>query len=98
EGPHRPALEKHFEGMPVKFAGALRGEELAAAFASADVFVVPSEPDAFGLALLEALASGCPVVAARAGGVPDVVREDKDAMLYNPGDDAALVAAVKRML
>lgn len=98
DGPHRVALERHFKGTAAKFTGALRGEELAAAFASADVFVFPSETDTFGLALLEAMSSGCSVVAARAGGVPDVVREGKDGLLYTPGDDAALVAAVRRML
>ena len=98
EGPHRAALERHFEGAPVKFTGAMRGEELASAFASADVFVFPSETDTFGLAILEAMASGCPVVAARAGGVPDVVREGRDGLLYTPGDEAALVTAVKRMV
>jgi glycosyltransferase involved in cell wall biosynthesis len=98
EGPHRPALERHFDGARVHFTGALRGEELATAFASADVFVFPSETDTFGLALLEALASGCPVVAARAGGVPEVVREGRDGLLFKPGDDADLVGAVKRML
>jgi len=98
EGPHRAALERHFSGARVRFTGALRGEDLASAFASADMFVFPSETDTFGLALLEALASGCPVVAARAGGVPDVVREGRDGLLYTPGDDDALIAAVARML
>ena len=98
EGPHRAALERHFDGAPVRFTGALRGNDLAAAYASADMFVFPSETDTFGLALLEALASGCPVVAARAGGVPDVVRDGRDGVLYDPRDEAALVAAVRRML
>jgi glycosyltransferase involved in cell wall biosynthesis len=98
DGPHRAALERHFAGQAVHFAGALRGEELAAAFASADVFVFPSETDTFGLVLLEAMASGCSVVAARAGGIPDVVREERDGLLYAPGDEAALVAAVRRVI
>jgi glycosyltransferase involved in cell wall biosynthesis len=98
EGPHRAALERHFAGMRVRFTGALRGDDLAAAFASTDVFVFPSETDTFGLALLEALASGCPVVAARAGGVPDVVREGRDGLLYAPGDKGAMIAAIRRML
>lgn len=98
EGPHRPALERHFAGAPVLFTGAMRGDELAAAFASADMFVFPSETDTFGLALLEALASGCPVVAARAGGVPDVVREGRDGLLFTPGDESSMVAALRRML
>jgi len=98
EGPHRAALGRYFAGSAVRFMGALSGDELGAAYASADVFVFPSETDTFGLALLEAMASGCPVVAARAGGVPDVVREGRDGLLYTPGDDKELVAAVKRIL
>jgi len=98
DGPHRQQLERHFEGSLVRFMGAMRGEELASAFASADVFVFPSETDTLGLALLEAMASGCPVVAARAGGITDVVREGKDGLLFQPGEDASLVGAVRRMI
>ncbi len=98
DGPHRQQLERHFEGGRVRFMGAMRGEELASAFASADVFVFPSETDTLGLALLEAMASGCPVVAARAGGITDVVREGKDGLLFQPGEDASLVGAVRQMI
>jgi glycosyltransferase involved in cell wall biosynthesis len=98
DGPHRQQLERHFEGGRVRFTGAMRGEELASAFASADVFVFPSETDTLGLALLEAMASGCPVVAARAGGITDVVREGKDGLLFQPGEDASLVGAVRQMI
>lgn len=98
DGPHRQQLERHFEGGRVRFMGAMRGEELASAFASADVFVFPSQTDTLGLALLEAMASGCPVVAARAGGITDVVREGKDGLLFQPGEDASLVGAVRQMI
>lgn len=98
DGPHRQQLERHFEGSSVRFMGAMRGGELASAFASADVFVFPSETDTLGLALLEAMASGCPVVAARAGGITDVVREGKDGLLFNPREDASLVGAVSQII
>jgi glycosyltransferase involved in cell wall biosynthesis len=97
DGPHRPALERHFDGSRVRFLGRLQGEELAAAYASADVFLFPSETDTFGLVVLEALASGCPVVAARAGGVSDILRDGKDGLLFDPNDESALTAAVTQL-
>ena len=57
------------------FAGPMEGEELARAYASADVFVFPSLTDTFGLVLLEALASGVPVAAFPASGPKDVLTE-----------------------
>jgi glycosyltransferase involved in cell wall biosynthesis len=74
DGPHRKVLERHFAGLPVYFAGFLRGEELAAAYASSDVFVMPSRTETLGLVVLEAMSSGLPVVGARAGGVPELIR------------------------
>lgn len=48
DGPARAELEAHFAGTPTFFAGMLRGEELSAAYASADVFVMPSETETLG--------------------------------------------------
>jgi glycosyltransferase involved in cell wall biosynthesis len=98
DGPHRRKLEQHFEGTPTCFAGYLKGGELAAAFASADVFFMPSRTETLGLVLLEAMASGCPVVAAAAGGIVDVVRDGVTGHLYNPGDTAAALTAIRRLL
>ena len=75
DGPHRKVLERHFAGMPVYFAGFLRGEELAAAYASCDVFVMPSQTETLGLVVLEAMSSGLPVVGARAGGVTELIQD-----------------------
>ena len=59
----------------VLFAGPMEGEELARAYASADVFVFPSLTDTFGLVLLEALASGVPVAAFPVPGPKDVLTD-----------------------
>lgn len=78
-----------FTGMPAVFTGMLSGEELSQAYASGDVFVMPSESETLGLVVLEAMSSGLPVVAARAGGIPDIIpsdQEDKTGFLFNPGD------------
>ncbi|MBA0551520.1 hypothetical protein Golob_022401 [Gossypium lobatum] len=89
DGPYREDLEKLFSGMPVVFTGTLQGEELSQAYASGDVFVMPSESETLGLVVLEAMSSGIPVVGARAGGIPDIIpadQEGKTGFLFNPGD------------
>jgi glycosyltransferase involved in cell wall biosynthesis len=71
DGPARTALQASYPDAV--FLGALQGEALAAAYASADVFVFPSRTDTFGLVLLEALASGLPVAAFPVTGPRDVI-------------------------
>jgi len=71
DGPQLEALrEKHKD---VHFLGVKQGEELAACFANADVFVFPSLTDTFGLVILEAMAAGTPVAAFRAPGPRDLI-------------------------
>ena len=98
DGPHRPKLEQHFAGTPTHFAGYLRGAELAAAFASADVFFLPSRTETLGLVLLEAMASGCPVVAAAEGGIVDVVQDGVTGHLFDPKNPASAASAVRLLL
>jgi glycosyltransferase involved in cell wall biosynthesis len=98
DGPARAALERRYAGRRVHFTGFLRGEELAAAYASADVFLMPSTTETLGFVVLEAMASGCPVVAARAGGVPELVDDGESGHLYAPGDTADAAAAVRALI
>ena len=71
DGPARAALERSYP--EAVFVGAQQGEDLAQAYAGADVFVFPSKTDTFGLVLLEALASGLPVAAFPVTGPRDVI-------------------------
>jgi glycosyltransferase involved in cell wall biosynthesis len=71
DGPARAALARNYP--QAVFLGARQGEELAEAYAAADVFVFPSKTDTFGLVLLEALASGLPVAAFPVTGPRDVI-------------------------
>lgn len=71
DGPARAALAMKYPDAV--FAGSKQGEELAAVYASADVFVFPSLTDTFGLVLLEALASGVPVATFPAAAPRDVI-------------------------
>ncbi|MEJ2359472.1 MAG: glycosyltransferase, partial [Deinococcales bacterium] len=68
------------------FTGYMSGEELAAAYASADVFAFPSDTETLGFVAMEAMASGVPPVGARAGGIPDVIREGETGLMFTPGD------------
>ena len=94
DGPDRSRLEKHFApcGDRVVFTGLLQGEALSSAYASADVFVMPSESETLGFVVLESMASGVPVVAARAGGIPDIITNDDSSsdavngLMCTPGD------------
>lgn len=98
DGPHRQQLEKTFAGTATRFVGYLRGEELAGAYASADAFLFPSSTETLGLVLLEAMAAGCPVVAARRGGIPDIVTDGENGCLYDPDQTDGLLVATRRLL
>ncbi|MFI7481829.1 glycosyltransferase family 4 protein [Kocuria sp. M1R5S2] len=98
DGPHRPELERRFRGTPTIFPGRLTGEELATAYASADVLAFPSTTETLGLVALEALASGIPVVGVRAGGIPFAVDDGRTGLLVPPGDPAAFTGALARLL
>jgi glycosyltransferase involved in cell wall biosynthesis len=98
DGPHREDLEKHFAGTHTNFVGYLAGEALGSAYASADAFVFPSRTETLGLVLLEAMAAGCPVVAANAGGIPDIVTNGENGYLFDPKDDGGAIAATQRLL
>jgi glycosyltransferase involved in cell wall biosynthesis len=98
DGPERPALERRFAGLDVGFVGYLRGEALAAAYASADAFVYASETETMGNVVLEAMAAGCPVVAPRAGGIPNLIQHDISGFLYLPRDAAEAVRLTRNAL
>jgi glycosyltransferase involved in cell wall biosynthesis len=96
DGPLRAELEDTFRGTPTHFTGYLGGEELAQAYASADLFVFPSPSETFGNVVLEAMASGLPVVAAGAGGPVDHVQHGDNGFLSDPEDPADFAALVWR--
>jgi len=102
DGPYRQQLESLFAGSATHFVGYLAGEQLAAAYASGDAFLFPSSTETLGLVLLEAMAAGCPCVAANRGGIPDIVSDGLNGCLYEPdgpdGGAGSLTAATQRLL
>lgn len=98
DGPARRSLELRLAGRPVTFTGYLGGYALAAAYASADVFVFPGPHETFGNVVLEAMASGLPVVAPSAGALPELVRHEGNGLLFDPQVRTAMPDAVLRLL
>ena len=94
-GPEEQRLRTLLPGA--SFLGVLHGEELSAAYASLDVFVHTGRYETYCQSAQEALASGVPVVAPRAGGPVDVVADGVAGFLYEPGDAADLAAYVDKL-
>jgi glycosyltransferase involved in cell wall biosynthesis len=101
DGPKQSEYEKMTEDLGVTdcidFAGWLTEVEVRSSLRKATLFVFPSRHEGFGIALLEAMAAGCPVVASNVGGIPEVVR-GADAMLVPPEDSNALAEAINAVL
>ena len=97
-GPDRDELEREFAGTPTVFTGYLSGDDLAAAFASADVFAFPSTTETLGFVALESMASGVPVVGARAGGLPFAVTDGSSGLLFEPDDVDEFTGKLERLL
>ena len=94
-GPEEQRLRTLLPGA--RFLGVLHGDDLSRAYASLDVFVHTGRHETYCQSAQEALASGVPVVAPRAGGPIDVVADGEAGFLYEPGDGADLAAYVDKL-
>jgi len=83
DGPALKEVQQDVADLPVTFTGYLKGEQLARAYASADVFAFPSTSETFGQVVLEAMACGLPVVGVRSEGVCDLVENEKTGLLLD---------------
>ena len=92
DGPARRRLERKHPGHI--YAGMRHGVDLASHYASADLFLFPSQTETYGNVTLEAMASGLPVVAFRMAAAAELIRHGHNGMLAEPGANAAYVRAV----
>jgi glycosyltransferase involved in cell wall biosynthesis len=100
DGPARTEVRQLFDpfGEQVMMVGQEPEGQIAAWCAASDVMVWPAIDEAYGMALLEAQATGLPVVAGASGGVPEIVRNDLTGFTPPPGDVPAFAAAVNALL
>jgi glycosyltransferase involved in cell wall biosynthesis len=95
-------IRRRPRGGRVRFRGPLTGAELDRAYAAADVLVLPSHAETYGMVVTEALARGLPVIATDVGGVGEALGHAEDGtrpgLLVPPGDPVALGAALRRWL
>ena len=101
EGPLRPELERRAQGLPpgaVQFMGFL--DDVRHLFQASDIVATPTLPqlgEGFGLAALEAMAAGVPVVATEVGALPEVIAHGQTGILVSPEDSSALASAIVQL-
>lgn len=96
DGPERDRLQTVFAGTGAVFTGYLQGEELSAAYASADAFVFPSTTETLGLVLLEAMTAGLPIIAARSRPTVELLGED-NGLLFDASQPTSLLDSVRTL-
>lgn len=97
-GPLEEEIRRWFPADRTRAIGQVRLGEMPSLYAAADIVAWPAINEAFGMALLEAQATGTPVVAGRSGGVADIVADGRTGRLVAPGDPAAFAAAIGDLL
>jgi glycosyltransferase involved in cell wall biosynthesis len=98
DGPYLDEMRAAMADLPCYFSGYMKGEALARMYASADLFVFPSATDTFGNVVLEAQASGLPVIVTDKGGPCENMIPGKTGMVAPADDAAGLIATLETML
>ncbi|HZK25483.1 MAG TPA: glycosyltransferase family 4 protein [Oscillospiraceae bacterium] len=100
EGPLCAELEKKRNNLALEQRFFFLGycEQVAALLARLSVFVLPSLSEAQGIAVLEAMQAGCPVVVSAAGGLRELIEDNKNGLLVPPGNAVSLAEAIEKLL
>jgi glycosyltransferase involved in cell wall biosynthesis len=98
DGPDREAMEAQSVDGNIAFTGFLHGDDLARAYASADLFVFPSATDTFGNVVLEAHASGLPAIVSTQGGPAEIVTRNASGLAVDVRTPAPMCAAIRELV
>ena len=98
DGPYREEMQQELEGTPAVFTGYLEGEKLASAFASCNLFVFPSTTDTFGNVVLEAQASGLPVIVTDCGGPQENLIRGETGLVAKGDDEESFLEGIRYIL
>ncbi len=96
-GPLEEEVRARAAGLGIAFRGAQPHSSIGSWFQAADIVVVPSLNEPFGLVIIEALAAGTPVIASRVDDVPTIVRHGENGLLARAGDPDALADAIESL-
>ena len=96
DGPERESTERQAEALGIESRVEFLGDQeyIADLLPAADVFLLPSQHESFGLAALEAMSCGVPVLGSRIGGLPEVIEHEKTGFLCAPNDVDCMKAIV----
>lgn len=98
DGPYLSEMKTALKGFPCTFTGYQSGETLAALYASSDIFIFPSTTDTFGNVVLEAQASGIPVVVTDQGGPKENIIPGETGFIVKANDEHALLKTLKQLI
>jgi glycosyltransferase involved in cell wall biosynthesis len=91
-------LEKKLNLKEVIWIGKVSQDEISKYYKSSNLFILPSEKEVFGISLLEAMASGLPIITTERGGIADVVKNNINGLTFNKGDYHQLAQAMLRLI
>jgi len=98
DGPYAKEMKRSLAGLGAVFTGYVQGEELASLYASCDLFVFPSTTDTFGNVVLEAQASGLPVIVTAHGGPRENIEIDQTGLVLENANSESLVKAMGELV
>jgi glycosyltransferase involved in cell wall biosynthesis len=98
DGPYREEMQQSLQGTPSFFMGYVEGEALASIYASCDLFVFPSVTDTFGNVVLEAQASGLPVIVTNCGGPQENILSGTTGLVVEGNNEQSLLDGIRTLL
>lgn len=91
-------IQSHGLSEMVEFIGFVQGEKKNSVLAEADIYILPSYNEGLPISILEAMSYSKPILSTRVGGIPEIIREDYNGILFEPGDQKEMLNALKMLI